>query len=33
MKITGISLSAILSTLLGTHLAAIAAICDKADSY
>lgn len=33
MKITGIGLSATFSTLLGTRLAAIAAVCDQADSY
>lgn len=33
MEVTGVGLSAIFSTLLGTGLAAVAAICHQADAY
>lgn len=33
MEITGVGLSATFSTLLGTRLAAVAAVCDQADAY
>lgn len=33
MEITGVGLSATFSTLFGTHLAAVAAVCDQADAY